>query len=192
MLFATPLVREQVKLDPRYADAETITNDDLAKIALERRGLRDLELMRHVNAMLGELGDGAIAFRLYNASDERLWLHRDSYTGEASIAKYPPDYIIDPGQWSVVIAKGIHSPSGVVFGKLVIAYRGGDSGLITHWLCPAGECAVAMARQGEVPAKPQPRAISQDGRVAAITRGYLGDTIVVDGLYTTKTQYPFV
>lgn len=81
MLFATPLVREQVKLDPRYADAETITNDDLAKIALERRGLRDLELMRHVNAMLGELGDGAIAFRLYNASDERLWLHRDSYTG---------------------------------------------------------------------------------------------------------------
>ncbi|WP_131800149.1 hypothetical protein [Methylobacterium indicum] len=191
MLFSTPLVREQIKLDPRYADAQTITNDDLARIALERRGLRDFELMRHVNAMLGELGDGSIAFRLYNASDERLWLDRESYTGKASIAKYPPDYIVDPGQWSVIVSKDEVAPNNIVYGNFTIGYRGNDSGVTTHWRCGVVGCSVSMKRTGEESGIAQPMAASRDDRVAAIMRGFLGKTVVVDGLYTTNNQYPF-
>lgn len=195
MLFATPIVKEQVKLDSRFAGQEKITDEDLATIAMERRGLRDLELMRHVNSMLKEAGSNYIAMRLYNGSAERLWLDCDNYTGESSIWKYPPDLFFDPGQWSVVIAKGSidtdrETQISFLGSELTLAYRGSQSGLTTCWRCEKKNTFVSFPTGELGVLNKYPISAAKSDHVATIQRGHVGSAIVVDGIYTTWKQFP--
>lgn len=188
MLFATPIVQEQLKLDPRFA-AQTITAEHVATVAMERRGMRDLELMRHVNSVLKEMGSSSIVLRLYNGSGERLWLDRDHYSRQSGIWKYPPDLFLDPGQWSVIFSKGsTMSGSDWVMGDFSIAYRGADTSLSIAWGAHKNIAMLSFintegTRQASLSA-------AKGGRVAMIHRGQLGSSIVIDGTFTTQAQFP--
>lgn len=187
MLFATPIVQEQLKLDPRFA-AQTITAEHVAAVAMERRGMRDLELMRHVNSILKEMGSDSIALRLYNGSGERLWLDREHYSRQSGIWKYPPDLFLDPGQWSVIVSKG-STVSGIdwVLGKFSIAYRGADSSVFVAWEARQNAALLSFNTEGTQMAH---LSAAKAGRVATIHRGLLGKSVVIDGTFTTLAQFP--
>ncbi len=189
MLFATPIVKEQVKLDPRFNGSKDITSEDLAAIAMERRGLRDLELMRHVNSMLKEAGNGFLAMRLYNGSGERLWLEEKSYTNDSALWKYPPDLFLDPGQWSVIVAQAMPVNGSVVWGNLAIAYKGEESNVAAHWLTTGKDTMVGLF-DGKSGSQGRPLSVGFGGRVATIHRGHAGKNVIVDGIYTTSKQFP--
>lgn len=190
MLFATPIVREQLKLDPRFSETD-ITSENVATVAMERRGMRDLELMRHVNSILKEMGSNAIALRLYNGSGERLWLDREHYNRQAGIWKYPPDLFLDPGQWSVIVSKG-SKPNGFnwILGDFSIAYRGADSNVAVAWGLEKNGLTHLSFPAADGSAQSLPLSAAKGGQVATVHRGLLGDNIVVDGIFTTKAQFP--
>lgn len=203
MLFSTPIVREQVKLDPRFASAETVTDEDLALLAMERRGLRDLELMRYVNSMLNEAGKGYFAFRLYNGSGERLWLDRDAYPNGRSIWKYPPDLMIDPGQWSVIVVEKNFEDKGMLCGDIRIGYKGDASDVRVHWgighlqplallHVPNASPSDILTTGGAVPSGTVPTqvALASRGKVAMVRRGHAGANVIVDCIYSTCQQFP--
>ena len=190
MLFSTPIVREQARLDPRFANASLVSSEDLATIALERRGLRDLETMRYVNSMLKDANGKFLAMRIYNASGERLWLSRETYTNESAIWKYPPDLMIDPGQWSVVVAQGDMVNDGVLWGRLSLGYRGDDSRVTALWGVAGNESYLGMNSPGSQFLHGRGVALAHENRVAAIRRGRLGSNAVVDCIYSTVQQFP--
>lgn len=199
MLFASPIVKEQVTLDPRFAGLKEVTNEDLATIAMERRGLRDLEVMRHVNSMLKEAnkekGSNFIALRLYNGGGERLWLDSEKYSDNAGVWKYPPDLFIDPGQWSVIVAEGVKVPkTGNVSAGLTIGYFGDESNISVCW-CAVGEDALVIlnddSKKQDQKRPPQANSAALHGIVATIRRGFSGDNVVVDGNYTTLRHFPY-
>ncbi|MFZ4875890.1 hypothetical protein ACL9RI_12445 [Janthinobacterium sp. Mn2066] len=190
MLFSTPIVKEQVKLDPRFAGEANISTEDLATIALERRGLRDLETMRYLNSMLKDANGKFFAVRIYNGSGERLWLNRDSYTNDSAIWKYPPDLMIDPGQWSVVVSEGTHTSDGALWGSLALGYRGDVSRVTATWAIVGAGTYLGMTSPDRPGVHGAVLSLAHENRVAAIRRGYVGKNAVVDCLYSTLQQFP--
>lgn len=190
MLFSTPIVKEQVKLDPRFAGEANVSTEDLATIALERRGLRDLETMRYLNSMLKDAKGEFFAVRIYNGSGERLWLSRDSYTNDSAIWKYPPDLMIDPGQWSVVVSEGTHTRDGALWGSLSLGYRGDVSCVTATWGIIGGGTYLGLSSPGTPGVHGAVLALAHENRVAAIRRGHLGKNAVVDCIYSTLQQFP--
>lgn len=192
MLFATPIVKDQVKLDPRFSGLPAISDENLATIAMERRGQRDLELMRYVNSLLKDANGDYVALRLYNGSGERLWLDTRSFTGESGVWKYPPDLFIDPGQWSVVIAKGaMHPDSGLLTSRLALSYTGNESEVTANWHCEMSMAKVVLTPKQGQPTKREQSSVGLGDRVALVQRGYAGNNIIIDGTYTTLKQFPY-
>lgn len=191
MLFASPIVKEQVRLDSRFSGLETITDENVATVALERRGQRDLELMRLVNSMLKDAGNEFIALRLYNGSGERLWLDTQSFNGASGIWKYPPDLFIDPGQWSVVIAKTwTAKKTNARIANLTLSYTGEQSDVTANWAF-TNAAKVSLYHKPGQPAGAESSSVAKGDRVAILQRGYVGDNLVMDGIYTTLHQFPY-
>ncbi|NKC02314.1 MAG: hypothetical protein GKR90_27960 [Pseudomonadales bacterium] len=106
VLVGNVITPEDVVADPRYRrlKPKQVSLELLSQYTRELQGKFDFEAMRIINTIKEEYGTGVCALvRIYNASGKTITFKTRGPNWQGHMFKYPPDYTILNGQWSVFL-----------------------------------------------------------------------------------------
>lgn len=119
MILGSAITSSTLDADPRFHKKE-VTPDMLSNYAFEQRSATDFEVVKVINGMKDEYGNGASTLvRIFNATGERLF-YQSAFNLRGNSWKYPFDAIIENGQWSLVLIVHTGKFEGVAGG---VVYR---------------------------------------------------------------------
>lgn len=134
MILGSAITSSTLAADPRYQTAEA-TPALLSNYAFEQRSASDFEVVKVINGMKDEYGNGASTLvRIFNATGERLFYQSDFHV-RGNSWKYPFDAIIENGQWSLVLIVHTGKFEGVA-GGVVYRTESGPVDVFCGWDVP--------------------------------------------------------
>ncbi len=106
VLVGNVITPNDVVADPRYSHLkpEQVTRELLSQYTREEQVRYDFDALKRINSIKEEYGTGVSALvRIYNASGKTLTFETQGPNWHGHMFKYPPDYTILNGQWSVFL-----------------------------------------------------------------------------------------